>query len=99
MNDKKEQLLEKELILDEITSLSDKLRTQVGQMGELVLGSIGQAEAARKLKCGGVKRRVQVLCVVILLLFRFDKQECLVVGQWLACTKATLHCRNKYRSG
>jgi hypothetical protein len=31
LNDKKEQLLEKELILEEITSLSDKLRVQAAE--------------------------------------------------------------------
>ena len=32
LNDKKEQLLEKELILEEVTSLSDKLRAQVSHV-------------------------------------------------------------------
>lgn len=31
LNDKKEQLLEKELVLDEVTSLSDKLRMQAAE--------------------------------------------------------------------
>ncbi len=37
LNDKKEQLLEKELVLDEVTSLSDKLRLQASEQRELTL--------------------------------------------------------------
>ncbi len=72
LNDKKEQLLEKELILEEITSLSEKLRSQVGGGGECreaVLGSrghvtwqaLGEATAAQgALHTPGVRKQEAV---------------------------------------